>query len=111
MAGWQANVRAIALSLEALRAVDRWGVTSSGEQYRGWSAISATSGEFDMDRTQAAYLLSADTAFTPEEILASPDKARSAYRAAALKHHPDKGGNTELFRRLKAAYDLLLGGA
>lgn len=111
MAGWQANVRAVALSLEALRAVDRWGVTSSGEQYRGWSAISATSGEFDMDRAQAAYLLSADTAFTPEEILVSPDKARSAYRAAALKHHPDKGGSTELFRRLKAAYDLLAGGA
>src|SRR5574340_172163 len=29
---WQANVRAIALSLEALRAVERWGV-SKGRQY------------------------------------------------------------------------------
>jgi hypothetical protein len=41
MPGWQANVRAVALSLQALRAVDRYGVTSSGEQYRGWSAIPA----------------------------------------------------------------------
>lgn len=35
------NVRAIALSLEALRAVDRYGVTRNSEQYRGWTAIPA----------------------------------------------------------------------
>jgi hypothetical protein len=41
---WQDNVRAIALSLEALRAVDRYGVTKSGEQYRGWLALPMGSG-------------------------------------------------------------------
>ena len=30
---WQANIRAIALALQALRAVDRYGVTKRGEQY------------------------------------------------------------------------------
>lgn len=109
--GWQANVRAIALGLEALRAVDRYGITRSGEQYRGWSAISATSGEFDMTREQAADLLAHDTTFTPAQLLAGSDAVRKAYRAAAKKHHPDAGGNTELFRRLKAAHDLLIGGA
>lgn len=36
--GWQQNVRAIALSMEALRKVDRYGVSKRGEQYRGWRA-------------------------------------------------------------------------
>lgn len=36
---WQHNVRAIALSLEALRSVDRYGVTKRAEQYTGWKAI------------------------------------------------------------------------
>lgn len=38
---WQHNVYAIALSLEALRKVDRYGVTKRGEQYAGWKAIGA----------------------------------------------------------------------
>jgi hypothetical protein len=33
---WQDNVRAIALGLEALRRVDRYGIAKRGEQYRGW---------------------------------------------------------------------------
>lgn len=36
---WQHNLRAIALTLEALRAVDRYGATESGEQYVGYRAI------------------------------------------------------------------------
>lgn len=36
---WQHNVRAIAMTLEALRAVKRYGAASSGEQYRGFAAL------------------------------------------------------------------------
>lgn len=39
---WQHNIRAIALTLEALRAVNRYGATQSGEQYTGYRQISAT---------------------------------------------------------------------
>lgn len=39
--GWQVNLRAIALALEALRKVDRYGVGGHGEQYRGWRQIEA----------------------------------------------------------------------
>ncbi|GIH07357.1 hypothetical protein Rhe02_54240 [Rhizocola hellebori] len=111
--GWQANIRAIALALEALRAVDRYGVTSSGEQYRGWTAISVTTGEFDMTRAQAADLLAhpGQTSFKPVDVLTDPAAAAQAYRNAAKKHHPDVGGDPELFRRLTAARDLLLAGA
>jgi len=39
---WEANLRAIALSLEHLRAVDRYGVTTEEEeQYTGWLRLPA----------------------------------------------------------------------
>jgi hypothetical protein len=104
---WQTNVRAVALALQALRAVDRYGVSRSGQQYRGWTAIATNSGEFDMTREQAAQLLAADTIYLPERILADPKAALSAYRSAIRKHHPDVGGDIELTRRLTAARDLL----
>lgn len=33
---WNANLRAIALGMEALRKVDRYGISRRGEQYTGW---------------------------------------------------------------------------
>lgn len=35
------NIRAVALGLQALRAVDRYGVTRRGEQYAGWKQLEA----------------------------------------------------------------------
>ena len=32
---------------------------------------------------------------------------KSAYRAACLKHHPDKGGDVEIMKLVNAAYDFL----
>ncbi|CAD7929077.1 unnamed protein product [Amoebophrya sp. A25] len=32
---------------------------------------------------------------------------RSAYRRLALKHHPDKGGDVEIFKRVNAAYQIV----
>lgn len=46
---WQDNVRAIALSLEALRAVERWGV-SKGRQYTGFALLEAGPGPIDRGR-------------------------------------------------------------
>jgi hypothetical protein len=36
---FEANLRAIALGLEALRAVDRYGITSTAEQYAGFAQL------------------------------------------------------------------------
>ena len=38
----------------------------------------------------------------------SADDVRSAFRAQALKVHPDRGGSEQAFVRLKAAYELAL---
>lgn len=38
---WQDNLRAIVLGLEALRAVERYGITETGQQYAGFMQIAA----------------------------------------------------------------------
>lgn len=41
---------------------------------------------------------------TPQATL---DQIKSAYRQLALKNHPDKGGDTEVFKQLSNAYQIL----
>lgn len=85
---WQANVRAVALSMLALRAVDRYGVSRAGEQYRGWSAIEAGD---DGTRRAAQDLIAGYGGLT-----------------AALKTtHPDHGGDPDAFRRVMEARRVL----
>lgn len=38
---------------------------------------------------------------------ASPENIKKAYKAKALEHHPNKGGNAEKFKSLGAAYEVL----
>lgn len=109
--GWQANVRAIALGLEALRKVDRYGIARGGEQYRGWNALPAGT------EMPAALTIDSAVAFLHEHAPGiewdwdQPDEVRRAYRAAALRLHPDHGGDPADFRRLQDAAELLLGRA
>jgi hypothetical protein len=108
--GWQANVRAVALGLEALRTVDRYGIARAGEQYRGWNALGAGT-----PMPAAAMTVDDAVRFLHEHAPGvewdwdQPDQVARAYRAAAARLHPDAGGDAELFRRLTEARDLLLG--
>lgn len=38
---------------------------------------------------------------------ASKEEIKKAYRKASLKHHPDRGGNTEEFQKVNRAYEVL----
>ena len=38
---------------------------------------------------------------------ATPDDIKKSYRKLASKHHPDKGGDVEKFKRMKLAYEVL----
>lgn len=108
--GWQANVRAIALSLEALRAVDRYGVSRRGEQYRGWTAISDRAAEMSQDQAAEfiAHWAADPDRFTAAGILANPDVRDRALKFAARKVHPDvPGGDADAMARLSVARDLL----
>ena len=105
--GWQANVRAIALALQSLRAVDRYGVTRRGEQYTGWSALPAaraqgsewfTTGDEALNwMTKSAVEMGIDTVCDTDRL----------YKALAKKMHPDVRGDSDLWDRLDAAATLL----
>ena len=85
---WRANVRAVALSMQALRAVDRYGVSTKGEQYRGWAAIdSGANGA----RRAAQNLIASYGGLT----------------AALFTTHPDHGGSNEAFHAVQEARRVL----
>lgn len=79
---WQSNLRAIALGLEALRAVDRYGITSTAEQYAGFLQLTTSQ--------------------------ASPERGRQlvqeagGIRQALMRHHPDQGGDARAFADVQA---------
>jgi len=67
------NIHAIALTLEALRAVDRYGATTGAEQYAGFAMLGA--GAVDPDHGRRLV------------------EAAGSIKAALRVHHPDHGGN------------------
>lgn len=82
---WQDNVRAIALGLEALRRVDRYGIAKRGEQYRGWKALEA----------------GGPSPARGEEII----REHGGIRQALMATHPDHGGDPDDFAAVQAARD------
>lgn len=97
---WMDNVYAIARSLEALRMVDRYGCTSSGEQYVGFAALPAP-GKSARDTVQEAvdliHEVSGDIA--TREGWVHQDSIAAAIRMA----HPDHGGTAERLTRVLEA--------
>lgn len=105
---WQDNVRAVSLALTALRAVDRYGVTGAGEQYRGWTAIAAQPAEKGLTVDEAVRLLSPHWPGPSADLRQSEAALSAAFRAAAREHHPDAGGTADAFRLISTARDVLL---
>lgn len=107
---WRDNVRSIALGLEALRAVDRYGCSTRGEQYAGFRALPAGTGGAGAPDTVAAAqdviraVLVADddppgAAFT--------DGWAALHRRALKLTHPDHGGDVTVFRHVEVAGRIL----
>jgi hypothetical protein len=88
---WKDNLRAIALSLEALRKVDRYGVTKNGEQYRGWKQLPGGVELPQMSAIDAARWLAEQTGFDRSLILGNQAEFLLAYRTAVKRLHPDTG--------------------
>lgn len=101
---WQDNLRAIALGLESLRRVERYGIASAGEQYAGWKALPASTLTFDQARARLRHVLAQAGA---NEI---PTDDRALARRALRLSHPDAGGEPVRFRDvIVPAYQLLTG--
>ena len=87
------NLHAIANTIDALRGIARWG--SSDLLERAFTGFTA---------------LPAPPAKKPWHVVlevterASPTTVRSQYRALALKHHPDRGGDPDHMAEITRAY-------
>lgn len=106
---WPDNLRAIALALEALRKIDRYGVTSSGEQYRGWAALpdKSKSGVFADEHAAYAWL-----ARTVDDVPVMPwgePEKQTIRRAAVLCCHPDRNGGNDATWKLWTEAAAVLG--
>ena len=106
---WQHNVRAIALTLEALRAVDRYGATETGQQYAGFKALPA-------GRAMPASHMTAEQAYDVlENVLGSPalladddvSDAQLVRRARGLAHPDRQGGDRTLWDQVEQAAAVL----
>lgn len=126
---WEDNLRAIVLTLEALRAVGRYGVagtnvegagagtTEAGKQYEGFARKKVeaqtgapANGNGRMSREAAAAILAACAKggwTTASLMAASPEEVKRCYRQAADNEHPDHGGTQGTFVRIGEAYKVL----
>lgn len=114
---WHHNLRAIALGLEALRRVERYGIAERGQQYAGYRELGTgiplgQEPAPTMTADEAArFMVTLAWPNDPEDhqadaagfALSDPDYADLVYRTAAKKCHPDVGGNPEEFKRLGEA--------
>lgn len=104
---WDDNLRAVVLTMEALRAVDRHGAVKANEQYKGFAAIEAPGpraigGGLSYDEAERL-LFAAAEGVTPGEDL------KLVARRAKANAHPDRhGGAREAWDRVEAAL-LVLG--
>jgi hypothetical protein len=87
---WEANLRAIALSLEHLRHVDRYGVTTEEqEQYTGWLRLPAAGATDEAAECAKILIQNASVAFTASQVLGSQSVFDSVWREAVRRTHPD----------------------
>ncbi len=84
---WEDNIRAIALGLEALRKIDRYGIGQGAEQYAGWKTLHA----------------GADATWAKAWI----EDHGGTIKAALQATHPDHGGTSEDFQRTQEARKVL----
>lgn len=109
---WEDNLRAIALALEALRKVDRYGVTKRGQQYRGFLAIegaTAMPAGFATAHDAWAYVMRVATGAGTVIRIENADRGAItlALRTAKRKAHPDTGGDADAFQRVTLAEECL----
>lgn len=83
MTDWQSNLRAIALTLEKLRAINRYGIGQGGQQYAGWLQITAGSADVDRDWARLTEIAHAEPGSMTSDAL---------WRRAQKHAHPDAHG-------------------
>jgi hypothetical protein len=99
------NLHAIALTLEAMRGIERWGAVQAAQMFQGFQALPPGTGEVDSAQRPWREVFAADggpipTDLPPEDQLAI---AKGRYRRAIAKAHPDAGGDMAAAAELNQA--------
>lgn len=104
------NIRAIGLTLTALRAVTRYGAATKGEQYTGWLAIPASTTL--TTRTEAAWVTLWREATGEEGTMPKENRTiemmKEYYREAVKCAHPDVGGTDDRMAAVNRARETIL---
>lgn len=91
-----ANLRAIGLTVEAIRGMERWGTEEMIDRaFTGFAALpeTASAGKAEWWST-----LGLDGPTKVEAVI------KDAYKRAAVKTHPDRGGSNEAFQAVQEAF-------
>lgn len=105
---WVDNLRAIVITLENLRQMERYGTTGNGKQYEGFRQLPASTGAA-MPAERAAEIIKehSKVKFSVESILREREIADFASSAARFAAHPDrnpdKADATEVFHLVEQA--------
>lgn len=120
-ARWETNIHAVALTLERLRAVERYGCVKNAEQYQGFSALppgrggrsGIQVGEWSSCEDAARFLLSVwGGSYTEDDIQATVHDPTGTWRDASKKVHPDlPGGSEAMMSKVNRAREFIQGEA
>lgn len=90
----EGNMQAIALTIGALRGIERWGSGQMVEQaFTGFLSLPAPEQPFQVLGISAN---------------ATRDEIEDAHARLAMTHHPDRGGDSDQMARINAARDAML---
>ena len=91
------NVQAIALTVEAMRGMERWGAKHMiAAMFTGFKALPAS-----INGQSCWEILNIDSSASAEQI-------QTRYRELVKVHHPDAGGNADKFRQIQEAFKFAL---
>ncbi|MCV7175090.1 molecular chaperone DnaJ [Mycolicibacterium sphagni] len=114
---WHDNLRAITLTLESLRRVERYGAIDSGQQYRGFQELPAAP-TVDEKQAAARFIIGAaypNTVFGADvvqrhirDLYAGNADGRAMVRTAKANTHPDRqDGHRALWMEVAGAIEIL----
>lgn len=105
---WKDNVRAIALALEALRTVERYGVARANAKHVGQrKALPPAYAGRGLTVADAWGILARFSRFSVDELQGHGARVKEAYREAMQKTHPDRGGQVDDAAQVNVAYEVL----
>lgn len=109
---WEANLRAIAIAMEDLRRIDRYGVSQGAEQYLGFRMLPPPGPDhpevMTVDAAARMVASMAGVSIDVNKIIGDRDLFRDLYQKVARKIHPDaENPDPEAWAKLSAAKNLI----